>query len=79
LRSFCSRAKIKLRASDKKKLRLMDGAKTNCNTPSILGEPVRMLQIYDPCNLMSNPSSIKFLSTRRGNRHINKKNAQRNI
>ena len=28
---------------------------------------------HDPCNLMSNPSLIKFLSTRRGNRHINKK------
>ena len=32
-----------------------------------------MPQTYDPCNLMSNPSLIKFLSTRRGNRHINKK------
>jgi len=27
--------------------------------------PVRMLQIYDPCNLMSNPSWIKFLETKR--------------
>jgi hypothetical protein len=24
-----------------------------------------MLQIYDPCNLMSNPSWIKFLETKR--------------
>jgi hypothetical protein len=47
------------------------------NTPSILGVPVRMLQTYGPCNLMSNPSSIKFLSTR-GDRCINKKKAQRN-
>lgn len=47
--------------------------------PSVLAEPVHMLQIYDPCNLRSNPSSIKFLSTRRGIRHISKKNTQINM
>ena len=45
-------------------------SKTTCR-PLVLDEQARMLQTYDPCNLMSNPSSIKFLS-RRGNRHINK-------
>jgi hypothetical protein len=39
------------------------------NRPSILDEQVHMLQTYDPGNLMLNPSLIKFLSSRKRNRH----------
>lgn len=45
--------------------------------PLVPGEQAHMLQIYDPCNLMSNPSLTKFLSTRRGNRH-KQENGQQN-
>lgn len=40
--------------------------------PSILDEQVHMLQTYDPCNLMLNPSLIKFLLSRKRIEHVDK-------